>query len=300
MKFKDYYQILGVSRTASQEEIKKAYRKLARKYHPDVSKEADAETKFKDLGEAYEVLGDAKKRSRYDTMGSGYHAGDDFRPPPGWESAFNFRPEGGGFGNFSDLFGSMFNQPGGRSGFGGGGARRGEDQQVQLRVTLEESFQGAQKDLTLTSASGNRQLQVKIPAGVLSGQKIRLAGQGGKGPAGAGDLYMEVELEPHQLYKLEGRDTHLELPVTPWEAALGATLSVPTLGGSVEMKIPPASQGGKRFRLKGRGLPGKPPGDHYIILKIVTPIPQSDEDKAFYKKMAAQMPFNPRHIDVVG
>lgn len=309
MKFKDYYAILGVPRDASQDDIKRAYRKLARKYHPDVSNETDAEEKFKAVGEAYEVLKDPEKRAAYDGVGQNWQQGQDFQPPPDWEQRFNF--SGGGFtdadlGGFSDFFESLFGR-GGRGPFGdrGGFQSKGRDEHAKVTISLEDAFHGSARTLTLQSpivdAQGRvttrtRTLNVKIPKGVTEGQRIRLTGQGASVPASGqpGDLYLEVMFHPHPRFRVEGRDIFLELPVTPWEAALGETVTVPTLAGKVELKIPAGSQSGKRLRLKGRGLPGNPPGDQYATLRIVTPAADTDQAKAFYKRMATEFPMNPR------
>ena len=310
MEFKDYYQILGVPREASQDDIKRAYRKLARKYHPDVSKEKDAEAHFKEVGEAYEVLKDPEKRAAYDQVGKQWKAGQDFHPPPDWNQEFNFR--GGGFtdadlGQFSDFFRSIFGQ-GGRDGehYEHGTFRaRGSDQHAKILVDLEDAYHGSTRTITLSipelDAQGNivghaRNLGVKIPKGITAGQRIRLAGQGGLGFGGGpnGDLYLEVEFQPHPLFRAEKQDIYLELPVTPWEAALGGTVVVPTLGGKVELKIPPGSQTGSKLRLKGRGLPGKTPGDQYVVLRLVTPPADTPEAKALYRTMAEKLPLNPR------
>ncbi len=306
MEFKDYYKLLGVSRDASQDTIKKAYRKLARKYHPDVSKEADAEERFKEINEAYEVLGDAGKRRAYDDLGSNWKSGQDFRPPPGWEDIFGGVRAGGGRratagvgdaeGDFSDffetLFGGGFHRAGGRRP-GGGFQARGADQNARIEITLEQAAHGGVMSVQL---GNGRRLQVKIPPGVTEGQRIRLAGQGGPGAGGGpgGDLYLEVSIRPHARYRLEGRDVHMDLPVTPWEAALGATVNVPTLEGRVELKIPPGSQSGRRLRLKGRGLAGRPAGDQYVTLQIVTPPADTEQARAFYERMKKDLPFEPR------
>ena len=317
MKFKDYYQIMGVPRTASQDEIKRAYRKLARKYHPDVSKERDAEARFKEIGEAYEVLKDAEKRAAYDQLGQNWKAGQDFTPPPNWDTGnFEFRTRGFGGADadrFSDFFENLFG--GGGSGFragrgerGTGFAMRGEDQHAKIQISLEEAYHGTTRTIQVSVPEsdqyGNvvrktRSLQVKIPPGVMQGQQIRLAGQGGSGVGGgpAGDLYLEIEMLPHKLYQVEGKDVYLNLPLAPWEAALGTKLTVPTLGGKVELKIPPGSQSGQKLRLKGRGL-GKPPGDQYVVLQIVVPKPRTEKEREIYEQMARAMPFNPRsHLE---
>lgn len=303
MKFKDYYKILGVPRDAGEADIKQAYRRLARKYHPDVSKEPDAEARFKEVNEAYEVLRDKEKRAAYDGLGRGWHAGEEFTPPPGWESGFSQAGGGSaGFGGgFSDFFESLF----GHAGFGGGFPARGDDQSARVSIGLEDAVNGVERTFNVTipqrDARGRvenrqRKLKVRIPAGVAQGQKIRLAGQGSAGRNGgpAGDLYLEVELQPHPLFRVEGKDVFLDLPVAPWEAALGATIPVRTLQGPVQMKVPAGSQSGRKFRLKGRGLPGNPPGDFYALLQIHTPAATTEEARTFYRNMALEMAFNPR------
>jgi len=320
MDFKDYYATLGVSREASADEIKRAYRKLARKYHPDVSKESDAEARFKELGEAYEVLKDPEKRTAYDQLGANWKAGQEFRPPPG-AGARGFRYSSGGspgggpgggeqFGEFSDFFETLFGRGGQAGDMGGGGPRgaqgfhfrqagpsRGEDQQARVQISLEDAFRGASRTLELRAPDGGRRsIRVAIPRGVTEGQRIRLAGQGLPGFNGgpAGDLFLEVTFEPHPLFEAEGRNLLLTLPVTPWEAALGATLGVPTLGGRVDLKIPAGSQSGRRLRLKGRGLPGSPVGDQIVTLRIDTPPADSPEARGVYEEMRSKLPFNPR------
>ena len=309
MQFKDYYQIMGVARDATQDEIKRAYRKLARKYHPDVSKEPDAEARFKELGEAYEVLKDAEKRAAYDQLGANFKGGQEFRPPPDWNAGFEF--SGGGFtggdaSDYSDFFASLF----GRDFRAGGGGRtsfhaRGEDHHAKVLIDLEDAFEGATRAITLrlpaVDAQGHvvtreRILNVNIPKGIREGQHIRLAGQGGVGIGGgkAGDLYLQVEFRAHPFYRVDGRDIYLDLPVAPWEAALGATLKAPTPGGIVELKIPGGSVSGRKLRLKGRGIPGDPPGDFYVILTIALPPADSESARNFYRKMAHELNFNPR------
>lgn len=310
MEFKDYYKIMGLERNASQDEVKRAYRRLARKYHPDVSKEPDAEARFKEVGEAYEVLKDPEKRAAYDRLlEGGYRAGEEFRPPPGWDAGFEF--SGGGFtsadaSEFSDFFESLFGGAGPfRRARSGGFARRGEDRHARVQISLEDAYRGATRTMTLQApevdAQGQVQLRthtlnVRIPPGVTEGQRIRLAGQGGPGlgNAPAGDLYLEVHFEPHPVFEVEGRDVYVTLPITPWEAALGAKVRVPTLGGPVDMTIPPGAQSGQKLRLKGRGLPGKPPGDEYLVLQIRVPKPETEEQRRLYQQMARTMPFDPR------
>ncbi len=314
MEFKDYYQIMGVQRDATQDEIKRAYRKLARKYHPDVSKEPDAEQRFKEVGEAYEVLKDPEKRAAYDQLGANWKAGQDFRPPPEWDQGFEFH--GGGFtgvdaSQFSDFFESLFGRgfaPGGR-----GRAEfhaRGEDAYAKVLIDLEDAYQGASRALTLkVSELGpdgrprvkERTLNVRIPKGVRQGQHIRLAGQGdpGIGQGTAGDLYLEIEFRPHPFYHVEGRDVFVDLPLAPWEMALGATVKAPTPGGTVDLKVPPGSAAGRKLRLKGRGIPGSPPGDLYVVLRVVLPPADSEAAKQAYKAMAGALHFNPRaHLGV--
>lgn len=313
MEFKDYYKIMGVKRDATQDEIKRAYRKLARKYHPDVSKEPDAETRFKEIGEAYEVLKDPEKRAAYDQLGANWKAGQDFRPPPDWDQGFEFH--GGGFtgadaAQFSDFFESLF----GRGGFGRGARReyhaRGEDTYAKVLIDLEDAYYGATRTLTLRHSElgfdgrprlKERTLNVHIPKGVCQGQHIRLAGQGGAGigKGGAGDLYLEVEFRDHPLYKVEGKDVYLDLPVAPWEAALGATVKMPTPSGTVDLKIPPNSGAGRKLRLKGRGIPSKQPGDLYVVLQIALPKADSDAAKQAYRAFEKATAFNPRaHLGV--
>ena len=315
MEYKDYYTILGVERTATQDEIKRAHRKLARKYHPDVSKEPNAEDRFKELQEAYEVLKDPEKRAAYDRLGADWKAGQDFRPPPDWDTGFEF--SGGGFtgagaAGFSDFFESLFGagSPFGFAGHGGGfGGReyrmRGQDHHARIRVDLEDAFRGTTRVVQLEvpemDAQGHvftrrHSLKVKIPSGIGEGQQIRLAGQGAPGAGGGppGDLYLEVEFSPHSLFRVEGRDIYLNLPIAPWEAALGATVEVPTLAGKVELKVPAGARSGQKLRLKERGLPGPPAGDQYVVLQVVTPPAESDEARRLYEEMRRVMPFNPR------
>jgi curved DNA-binding protein len=310
MEYKDYYQILGVPREASPDEIKRAYRKLARKYHPDVSKEPDAEARFKEVAEAYEVLKDPQKRTAYDQLGAEWRAGHEFRPPPGWEAEVDFGRGGftRGAHHFSDFFEALFGRDVDTA---HGGARRthfrapGDDQQAKLSLTLEDAYHGASRTVHLQVPEMDdqgriimrpRSLQVRVPAGVTQGQQIRLPGQGGPGLGGgpAGDLYLEVDLQPHPQYRVDGRDLRFELPVTPWEAALGARIAVPTLGGQVHLRIPPGARSGQKLRLRHRGLPGRTPGDQYVVLQIVTPPADSDAKREFYRTMARTMPFNPR------
>ena len=307
MKFKDYYAVLGVGRDASAEEIKRAYRRLARKFHPDVSKEAEAESRFKEVGEAYEVLRDPEKRAAYDRFGQDWKAGQEFKPPPDWNAGFEFSGRGGNSGEFSDFFETLFGG-GGRRGFGFGfqeaGPIRGEDHHARILIRLEDAYAGANRTLDLRAPgltpagrvqTRTRSVRVAIPKGVTDGQRIRLAGQGGKGPGGtSGDLYLEIGFEPHPLFEAQGRDILLTLPVAPWEAALGETVPVPTLGGRVDLKIPAGSQSGRRLRLKGRGLPGQPPGDQIVTLRIDTPPADTEAARELYRRMRQELPFDPR------
>lgn len=330
VKFRDYYEILGVSRSASQDEIKSAYRKLARKYHPDVNKAADAEEKFKELGEAYEVLRDPEKRKKYDTLGQNWKNGQDFTPPPGWE---NFSGGFGGFGRgratsgagasaFSDFFESLFG--GGMGGFrsasfrqaadegddfgaGGrgfyGGPASGEDQEVILRIPLEDAFNGAERTISLQirGADGrarSKDIKVKIPQGVISGQRIRLAGQGGAGERGApaGDLYMQIEIEPHPQFRVVARDLIYDLPLAPWEAALGAEIKIPTLAGDVQLKIPAGANGGQKLRLKGKGIPNPrgTAGDLLVELRIEIPKDLTKKEREAWEELKKISKFDPR------
>ena len=311
MKYKDYYAIMGVPRDAKQDEIKRAYRKLARKYHPDVSKASDAEQRFKEVGEAYEVLKDPEKRAAYDRLGEDWKAGQEFRPPPDWDAGFEFSGgsyTAGGPGIHSDffeeLFGRGFARPGGTAGqqiF----RMRGEDHHARVLVDLEDSFNGTTRAISLSapelSEEGHvitreRTLSIRVPKGIRPGQQIRLAGQGGPGFGGAesGDLYLEVAFHQHPLYRVDGADIYLDLPVAPWEAALGATIKAPTPTGAVDLKIPPNSNQGRRLRLKGRGLPGRKPGDMYVVLQVTLPAADSDAAKGLYREMKDRLGFNPR------
>ena len=310
MEYKDYYKIMGLKRDASQEDIKRAHRKLARKYHPDVSKEPDAEQKFKEAGEAYEVLKDPQKRAAYDRLGPNLKAGQEFHPPPNWDSGFEFR--GGGFtaadgGGFSDFFEQLFGQQGhaGHSTFYTQFNVRGQDHHAKVMVDLEDAFHAATRSISLQSPELdehgqmrliNRTLKVKIPRGIKEGQQIRLTGQGspGMGRGVKGDLYLEIHFKPHRLYRAEGRDLHMQLPVAPWEAALGATVKAPTPVGNVDLKIPAGSNSGSKLRLKGRGIPGNPVGDIYVTLSVVVPPADSEQARLLYKEMANKLAFNPR------
>ena len=313
MRYKDYYKVMGVARDASQDDIKRAYRKLARKFHPDVSKEKDAEEKFKELQEAHEVLKDPEKRAAYDQLGADWRPGQDFRPPPDWGQGFEFsrgRRGAADAGEFSDFFAELF---GARSPFGGAGgparhgrarATPGQDHVARVEIDLEDAYRGATRDIELRSPEVTpdghvvvkpRTLRVTIPAGVVEGQQIRLAGQGSPGTGGgpAGNLLLEVSFRPHPRYRVEGRDVTLTLPVAPWEAMLGETVAVPTLGGPVDMKLPAGARSGQRLRLRGRGLPGPTAGDQYVELAIVLP-PDSPKARQLFEQMKRELPFDPR------
>ena len=313
MEFKDYYKLMGLERSATVDDIRKAYRKLARKYHPDVSKEPQAEVRFKEMQEAYEVLKDPEKRVAYDQLGANWKAGQDFRPPPDWNMGAEGRGRGFGEGDaaeHSDFFEALF-----RRGFGAGSTRadggqqfhaHGEDSHAKIQIDLEEAYNGASRSVSLrmpeVDAHGHmavreRQIDFVIPKGVRAGQHIRLAGQGapGMGQGKPGDLYLEVEFRPHAHYRVDQRDVYLDLPVAPWEAALGAQVQVPTPGGPVELTVPAGSSGGRKLRLKGRGIPGTTPGDFYFVLQITLPPADNDKARAFYGEMMEQFnAFNPR------
>lgn len=309
MDFKDYYDIMGVKRDATQDDIKRAYRRLARKYHPDVSKEADAEAQFKDLGEAYAVLKDPEKRAAYDQLGADWKAGQEFRPPPDWGAGFEFRGgfQDGGASAYSDFFDTLFGRDfqatmGGRQ---AGMHARGEDHHAKVLIDLEDAYRGASRSISLSAPdvdqSGHvvtrqRTLNVKIPQGVKQGQRIRLAGQGspGLGQGQAGDLYLEIEFKPHKLFRVEGRDVYLELPVAPWEAALGATVKAPTPAGPVDLKIPAGTSQPRKLRLRGRGIPGAPAGDLFVELVITLPSADSEVAKQLYQKMQSDLAYDPR------
>jgi curved DNA-binding protein len=318
MDFKDYYSALGVARDASDDDIRKAYRKLARKYHPDVSKEADAETKMRDINEAKDVLGDAEKRAAYDQLADRVARGGSpdggFHPPPNWDEGFEFRrgPRQGpaDHADFSDFFSSIFGTRGGMG--GGAGAPRGEyrekgeDHHAAIEISLEDALHGAERQIALRAQViddqgrprfEERKLDVKIPAGVRPGQFIRLNGQGlpGHGGEPPGDLYLEVRIAPHRLYRIEGNDLYMTLPVTPTEAALGAHVTVPTpAGAQVDVAIPKGARGGMKLRLKERGLPGKTPGHLYLLLEIALPPADTDAARAAYEQLAKAAPFDPR------
>ncbi len=294
MKYKDYYKILGVDRKAGDDEIKKAYRKLARKYHPDVSKEANAKEKFQEVSEAYETLRDKEKRAAYDSLGSGFRQGQDFRPPPDWFDRF------GGGNRSEDLhgvdLGELFESMGlfGRAGRRSRRSFAGEDFEVPVRLTIEEAARGTERTVQLDG----RGFTARIPRGATDGQRLRLPGKGGPGTNGGppGDLYLQIALEPHPLYRAHGHDLDLEVPLAPWEAALGAQIEVPTLEGRVQMKVPAGSKAGQKLRLAGRGLPkpGGGAGDLYAVLSIAVPGTLTEREKELYEALRGASRFNPR------
>jgi len=305
MKYKDYYKSLGVERGAADEEIKKAYRRLARKYHPDVSKEANAKEKFQEVAEAYETLRDKEKRAAYDSLGS-HRPGQDFRPPPDWFDRFGSGGAGGMRDDLRDVdLSDLFESMGifGRAGVRGRGPGRGmqfpgEDYEVTVRLGLEEAARGAERELRLNG----RAIRARIPRGATDGQRLRLAGKGGAGANGGppGDLYLHIVLEPHPLFRPsvgnEGHDLEIEIPLAPWEAALGAQIEVPTLDSAVSMKVPPGVKGGQKLRLAGKGLPkpGGGAGDLYAVLNVVVPEALSEREKKLYEELRAASKFDPR------
>lgn len=319
MDFKDYYKTLGLERGASEDEVRKAYRKLARKYHPDVSKEADAELRMRDVNEANDVLRDKEKRAAYDQLADhvarGGRPDGSFQPPPGWDEGFEFHrgPNQGpaDHADFSEFFSSVFGAAERRGAERRHYRARGEDHHAAIEITLEDALNGAEREISLRSqeidAHGRpelktRTLSVKIPAGVRPGQYIRLAGQGMPGHGGepAGDLYLEVRISPHKLYRIEDRDLYMTLPITPTEGALGAQVKVPTPGGGVvEVTVPPNARNGLKLRLKERGLPGKPPGHLYLLLEIALPPASTEAARKAYEQLAQAAPFDPRrHLGV--
>jgi curved DNA-binding protein len=314
MKFKDYYAALGVERGATQDEIKKAYRKLARKYHPDVSKLPDAEERFKEVNEANEVLSDPEKRAAYDQMGTQFRAGQDFQPPPGWDAGFEFRGRegfegfqpGGAEFDPSDFFEALFGRARGGQGRPGGAPRgapqaTGEDHHAKVLIDLEDAYRGAQRTITLRVPTvddqghvtlAERRLDVNIPKGIRAGQHLRLAGQGAPGFGGgpAGDLFLEIAFNPHDRYRVDGRDVYVDLPLAPWEAALGADVDVPTPAGAVTLTVPASSSAGRKLRLRGRGIPGTPPGDLYAVLAVTVPPPADERAREAYTALANAFP----------
>jgi curved DNA-binding protein len=312
MQFKDYYQTLGVARDATADDIKKAFRKLARKYHPDVSKESDAEVRMREVNEAYAVLSDPEKRVAYDQLGRGQQPGQEFRPPPDWDAGFEF--SGRGYSphetaDFSDFFAELFGRMGGahagpRNGHAGF-RMQGEDHHAKVLLDLEDALNGGVRQISLrvpqVDAQGRvrlatRTLNVKIPKGVRAGQVIRLAGQGapGTGGAPAGDLLLEVQFKPHPRFRADGRDLHLTLPVAPWEAALGTVVSLELPHGSVKVRIPEGAQSGSQLRVRGHGLPGNPPGDLLLDIRVVLPPASTPKARELYETMARDLAFDPR------
>lgn len=312
MQFKDYYQTLGVARDATADDIKKAFRKLARKYHPDVSKEADAELRMQEVNEANAVLSDPEKRAAYDQLGRGHQPGEDFRPPPDWDAGFEFSGQGVSpheAATFSDFFAELFGRMGGahagtrhaHAGF----KAQGEDHHAKVLLDLEDAFSSATRQISLrvpkVDAQGRVQLEtrtlnVKIPLGVHAGQVIRLAGQGapGMGGAPAGDLLLEVQFKPHPNFRAEGRDLLRTLPVAPWEAALGAIVSVKLPHGSVKVRIPAGVQSGRQLRVRGHGIPGQPPGDLLLDIQVALPPANTPKARELYETMARELAFDPR------
>lgn len=306
MKFEDYYDTLGVSPDASQNDIKRAFRKAARTYHPDVNSGPEAEAKFKAVNEAHEVLKDTEKRAAYDQLRQGGPPPEgEFRPPPGWDGGFSFNSQDAPpDGDFSDFFETLFRR-GGQPRYDTRQGGRGPDQHARVHLDIEDAYHGAKRVLTMrmpeVGSDGevrmrDHNISVKIPKGVVEGQHIRLAGQGmpGFGGGAPGDLFLEVGFAPHPVYRMDGRDLYLDLPVAPWEAALGSKIVMPTPDGKVDLHIPPNARVGQKLRLKGKGLPGKPPGDIYASLKIVNPKVTTDEARKFFEHMAREMPFDPR------
>lgn len=314
MEYKDYYKILGVERTAAQDEIKRAYRKLVRKYHPDVNTgpdAAEAEVKFKEVGEAYEVLQDPEKRAAYDQLGADHKEGEQFRPPPDWDNGFEF--SGGGYTEadpeaFSSFFEDLFARRGGQGGYARSRQQyhaAGQDHHAKIVIDVAEAYNGGSRDFSLRApeldADGHlvmreRGVRVSIPKGVTEGKQIRLAGKGAPGVGGgkAGDLFLEVAIRDTPPYRVEGKDVYMDLPIAPWEAALGTKISVKTPAGDVELSIPKHAQSGKKLRLKGRGIPAKPAGHLYAVIKIVVPPTESDKARALYEELARETSFDPR------
>jgi curved DNA-binding protein len=310
MNYKDYYKVLGLERSATQDEVKRAYRKLARKFHPDLNKDPGAEAEFKNVGEAYAALGDVEKRAAYDQLGSNWSPGQEFKPPPDWDAGFEYSggasdrdsPEFSSF--FDTLFGDARRQGRAASGQAEFHAR-GEDHHAKIFIDLRDTFVGASRSISLRVpvidetghvALRDRTLNVTIPKGVTDGQHIRLKGQGGPGIGRmpAGDLYLEVRFNADPMYRAVGRDLYLDVPVAPWEIALGASVRVPTPKGPIMLKVPPGSQGQAELRVKGRGIPSAEPGDLYAILKIVLPPAETEKAKAAYQNLARELAFDPR------
>lgn len=314
MDYHDYYKTMDVARDATQDEIKRAYRKLARKYHPDVTVDPEGEKRFKEVGEAYAVLKDPEKRAAYDQLGANWQAGQDFQPPPGWDEGFEFSGPGDrGFGGsagfdegaYSDFFESLFGRAQAQGGFGRGSGDFGQSRDTHARITIElsDSYKGTTRTISLSDpevtadghvATRKRTLNVKIPKGIRSGQTIRLAGQGVARGGRAGDLHLEVDIRQDGRFRVDGSNVYMNLPVAPWEAALGARVTVPVPSGDVDLKIPENSNQGRKLRLKGKGIPGKQPGDFYVVLDVVLPPADSERAKALYQEMSKEMAFDPR------
>lgn len=315
MKFRDYYETLGVARGATEAEIKAAYRKLARKYHPDVNKEAGAEDQFKEVGEAYAVLKDTEKRAAYDRMGANWKNGQDFTPPPNWNEGFEYSDSnfGGGYeGDQSEFFESLFGRGRHTQGGRGGNPRqgmnfKGQDHHAKILIDLADAYNGAQRTIALhmptQDANGNvstqeRKLDVSIPKGIKAGQNLRLSGQGGPGmgSGGAGDLYLEIDFHPNPIYRVDGKDVYLDLPLAPWEAALGTTVNIPTpAGATLELKIPAGTAASRKMRLKEKGIPSKEAGDLYVVPNIVLPGAETDAQKEAYQALEKAFDFKPRN-----
>jgi curved DNA-binding protein len=318
VKFQDYYEILGVPRNATQEKIQSAYRKLARKYHPDLNKEKSAEEKFKQVGEAYEVLGDPEKRKKYDQLGRNWQMGDDFSPPPGWEQTsggtrgtggFRFEGFGGGFSDFFESLFGGFGKPRGRETdeniFGNFHQQKAPDHEAELTIPLEDAFRGARRSITLTTTVNegpgiaktvNKTLEVTIPKGVTEGKRLRLAGQGGSGGGKRGDLYLTIHIAPHPRFRVSGSNIEVDVPITPWEAALGGEITVPLVEGSARINIPQGITSGKKIRVKGKGLARgtRDRGDLYAIMQITVPKNLSDKERSLFKELAEVSSFKPR------
>jgi curved DNA-binding protein len=308
MEFRDYYQVLGVPRDVSAEDIKKAYRKLARKYHPDVSKEPDAEARMKEVNEANAVLSDPEKRGAYDQVASGYRPGQDFRPPPDWDAGFEFSDNGyspGEAADFSDFFSELFGRRAGTRSGRGGFQARGQDHHAKVLLDVEDAFEGATRQIGLRAPKLDEQgrlrietrtLEVKIAPGVYEGQMIRLAGQGGPGMGSGtpGDLLLEVHFKPHPRYRVTGRDVRVTLAIAPWEAALGAVVPVEAPGALLNVRIPAGAQSGREMRVRGKGIPAQPPGDLYLELRVTLPPADSPKAREIYETMARELAFDPR------
>jgi curved DNA-binding protein len=310
LDFKDYYATLGVARDATEDAIKKAFRKLARKYHPDVSKEKDAEARMKEVNEAYAVLSDPEKRAAYDQLGKGYRPGEEFRPPPDWDAGFEFSthgPAGAEAADFSDFFAELFGRMGGAArGQARGFHARGEDHHAKILVDIEDTFRGATRQISLrvpkVDSSGRvalqtRTLNVQIPKGLREGQVMRLADQGapGLGEGKPGDLLLEVHFRAHPRFRVEGRDLLMKLPVAPWEAALGAVIPITLPDGNVlKVRIPEGAQSGRQMRVRGKGIPSDPPGDLLLDVQVMVPPASGARARELYETMARELAFDPR------